>query len=947
MLIPTSFLLVQLHMDLLTRVALGRMPGKIKKALKTFSSVLDDAYDIILRNVWKQGEDDIKIARHVFSWLVFTKEPATMTMSMVQRSLCIEEDDTLKAILDKDNEISEEDLIYVCHGLATVDFNTKVIRFIHYTAETYFKRAEIRERLLPKAEEEIAKTCILYLSLDDYLEEALHPLYQYASRNWGHHARQYQDVLKDRIYLLLRSGPQLEASFTHILSGLRKQHLPQWDEEQIVFEPSSSEDNTGLAVQPLHVAAFFGLGTIFRDPLLRHFHIDEADIRGWSPLRWAAIGRSENTARLLMDERANMLTKDKSGQETLFWLLGSRKTRVIHGNFAVYNNARCWIGDLLSLKTARSFATVWPEAIRARTSHSIIVLLLNKLEDINIKRERDGRTLLSVAAQNWQWSVVKELILRGANIDLADDRKITPLIWALYSPRHSLVIEKLEAFDSTCIHVGNSTQTSSVFKLDITDIGYSEREIEPAICSLIGRDVKSVYDIDQRTALSLAAESKFYIVVQKLLQRGANPNSKDHIGMTPLHWASRLPCFEKVLIQNITCYGNAAVRFGIHKPKALPLTYLENMTGNRIERTAQLLLCYGADKNATTASWETPYDLAIWDGLDSISELLLMTTFASPEELDTHLDLQQQLGYLAMLHSMVDRRGIFQILTATLFDEAQLSINSAASVDSVTTFGRSKVLLNNSATINNITAFDESKLYTKAKSNIKQINAFSSCSIYIRDETKVNDMNIFDGSSLSIFAIASVNYLKTYGESITFLYGSTSLKKLSLYEGSHVFIVATASISRLQIFQGAMAHLKGRAEIDNISSFDQSHLVIEDGGKIGKVEMYNNSRGSINYTATAVEAVHTTDMSKLVVICKDGTFRNIEASGFSQIALGGDGVLNYYSITVMDSAEASVSISLNFEESCSRIGIRYHNLSQAMVKYEGLVEEGESEWNWL
>lgn len=83
--------------------------------------------------------------------------------------------------------------------LVTVDEQSHIIHFVSDTTQEYFGRTQIS--WLPDAQRDIATTCVIYLLFDAFesdfcptdeeFEERprLNPLYDYAARNWGHHAR--------------------------------------------------------------------------------------------------------------------------------------------------------------------------------------------------------------------------------------------------------------------------------------------------------------------------------------------------------------------------------------------------------------------------------------------------------------------------------------------------------------------------------------------------------------------------------------------------------------------------------------------------------------------------------------------------------------------------------------------------------------------------------------
>lgn len=107
-------------------------------------------------------------------------------------ALAIEIDESC---LDEDNFSDIEEMIDVCAGLVTVDENSKVIRFIHYTTQEYFER--IRDIRFPGSKDHIALSCITYLSYDDLDVDASRRfslscnwgLVKYAASHWGYHAR--------------------------------------------------------------------------------------------------------------------------------------------------------------------------------------------------------------------------------------------------------------------------------------------------------------------------------------------------------------------------------------------------------------------------------------------------------------------------------------------------------------------------------------------------------------------------------------------------------------------------------------------------------------------------------------------------------------------------------------------------------------------------------------
>src|SRR5436309_1413742 len=187
------FLLAQLHLDSLIG---KRSPKAIRIALKTLpkgSEALDNAYEEAMERIEGQIADSQELAKQVLSWITCAKRP--LTTLELRYALAVE---IGESELDEENLPEIEDMVSVCAGLVTVDEESNIIRLIHYTTQEYFERTWTS--WFPNAQRDIATTCVTYLTFDAFeagfcsTDEAfetrlqLNPLYDYAARNWGHHA---------------------------------------------------------------------------------------------------------------------------------------------------------------------------------------------------------------------------------------------------------------------------------------------------------------------------------------------------------------------------------------------------------------------------------------------------------------------------------------------------------------------------------------------------------------------------------------------------------------------------------------------------------------------------------------------------------------------------------------------------------------------------------------
>src|SRR4051812_8597884 len=102
------------------------------------------------------------VAKQVLSWITCAKRPLT-TVELCH-ALAVETDDSEK--FDEENLPVIEDIVTVCTGLVTVDKESDIIRFVHYSTQEYFERTW--QDWFPNAQKDIALTCATYLSYETF-----------------------------------------------------------------------------------------------------------------------------------------------------------------------------------------------------------------------------------------------------------------------------------------------------------------------------------------------------------------------------------------------------------------------------------------------------------------------------------------------------------------------------------------------------------------------------------------------------------------------------------------------------------------------------------------------------------------------------------------------------------------------------------------------------------
>ncbi|KUJ12762.1 uncharacterized protein LY89DRAFT_192295 [Mollisia scopiformis] len=872
------FLPAKLHMDILgdaadasltpygVAVALQTLPSFRNKSRAQASEAYQEAYQTILKNIWDQSHADL--ARKVLSWVVFAEKVSTLTISIVQRAISIDalrtaseniernaaldDEDQLSELEDEDdisftspqsNEIAEEVLLSVCRGLVTVDNSSGRIRLVHYTAESYFASEVVQRRFFPKAQEDLAEACIACLSSDDAYE---HPLYKYSSRHWGHHARHAESQLQQKIEYLIQDTRVSRDCSRSILHALPPSWLP------------SKRSSLKHPLKPLHLAAYFDLKLTAMQLLANGVQIDCQDSREWNAMKWAVVGESEELVTLLYERQPSLLCN-----EIVFWAINSRPRETIFSSLTLSGRSKVSLGNILTVKSSQSFATTLPKTVIPNSSPTVVQFLLNNVHDIDASREVDGRTLLSLVAENWQWDYVRTLLDRGANVNLKDKKQMTPLLWALQSPRQRTTIASLTVCDRALLSIGDITNVNPSLKINISDNSISEKHIESNIRRLIGQDLEAM-DWTKRTALSLAAEGRFHTIVEALLTQGANSNTSDANGMTPLHYACCLPCFQTVTIQSLTCLDRANVRLGATKIPELSVVKMHQIINKPIERSVRLLLTHEASRTARNAFGETPLSLAVSEQLESYAELLRNHGTQDEQQDSTKRGNQQMKDYARLLSAMLDRRGQFDIHSVTTADRSNLLVYATSTISSLTTTNRSRVVLIDRPRLSSVTAMDRSTLIIHASAFITSLFTDNRSRVFLKGQSNVSSANGMGRSFLRIGANTQITEIQA-SENCKVLTEDQSQSTTVLgMDTSKLWFQGQTGISSIEMSGNCSIHTKGTSEVTNILVCQNSRLFLEAKSQVAKIQ--TQGRGRVWTTGSCQLAlVDGTDSSALIL----------------------------------------------------------------------------------
>ena len=460
----------------------------MEDAIEAMPHDLHQAFYQTLARVQRQPDGRKRLGMKVLQWI-----------SHAQSSLTVEELSEALAVkpgnpsLNPRRRPSPNIMIECCMGLVTVDRESSSIRLVHYTLQEFFRNR--REEIFPLGEEELAETCITYLSFDDFIhgccEDAAaiersmkdYPFLRYASSHWGHHVQlAHCDRINGLALRLLHSPPHrsLSLQVARFSYGYRKEY---WEADEVnsqnafycacgfgleaaVCNMLDSEDididaATHIGTTALIRAASSGQVEIVKLLMSRGADPTRANWYG-SALHCAAEAGQCESIRVLLDSGMNIDLRDTFGRTPLHCASDQRHTLAIEilldmgadpnaqdnaGVMLIHDTAQAGderlmqrlLGDArvdLSATTARGF-TVLHSAATGRSTN-VVGMLLGRGFAIEA-RGNDGCTALHLAAFWGQEGVIRLLIEAGANVNAKRNDQATPISLAAAANHKSIV----------------------------------------------------------------------------------------------------------------------------------------------------------------------------------------------------------------------------------------------------------------------------------------------------------------------------------------------------------------------------------------------------------------------------------------------------------------------------------------------------------------------------
>jgi ankyrin repeat protein len=475
--------------------------------------------------------------------------------------------------LDLDDLPFEKSLIDCCYGLVVVDKQTSSIRLVHKSLQDFLKIQHDKKKIFETGQNDIARTCITYMSFsdmtmdsydtstvasliqcnpiryrpDEVLRVSVHinkyPFLQYAIHFWGEHVRKglnYQETTDLAVNLLLNRDDRYCISRNlHLLA------LDEFTQSTYSFfpplNPCKSQHTDHLFLSSLgdfsgiHLAAHFGLDAMFTSFLDRFPSLDiNQEICCETALSVAVHRGHEAVVRLLLErEDIHVHASDE----------------LRHLEFAI----------------AHDHAT-------------ILRLFLDNGADPNLRNSM-GQPLLLWATQLRYHNAVRVLVEKGANLDLPNSSGQTPLWFAAcsgYTDISLLLLEKGAKVDSQSNYGSSALLTAAYNSHTDTLLLLLEK----------GADINLRNPRSGETPLCAAAGMPMLIapirykyrneeVVRILLEKGANINTPNNNGETPLSTAAVLG---KVKLVRLLLTNNANINSRDNKGKT-PLALVQSLIG--------------------------------------------------------------------------------------------------------------------------------------------------------------------------------------------------------------------------------------------------------------------------------------------------------------------------------------------------------------------------------
>ncbi|KAL8991865.1 MAG: hypothetical protein Q9169_007581 [Polycauliona sp. 2 TL-2023] len=481
------FLLARLHVESLASAA-GLSVKHVRNKLRTLPSTLKGTYDDAMERIENQEPDHRRIALKAMAWVCYAFR--ALSLKELQHALAVEPGDT---VLDEDLVMDGQSITSLCAGLVVVDQRTNIVNLVHYSTKSHFD--DTRHIQFPEYHAKITLVCATYLTLDSLKGAKIwemvqdYPLACYAAQFMGDHARNSpEESLEPSILDMicnLFSHPDKRKPLLSLLDGL--------DLIQAGFY-SKGRPLTRAQTEALIDAS---IETEMPTLLESGMQIGDSD------------ASSTTDSKITTESETSTLLGDRAEDEEVW------ETKI--------KNSR--IPEVTALHLAASMGLA-----------KIASLLLKETTNIDAVDET-GKTALALALERGFEKAVEFLLNSGACVDLRHDHGrgvlllITERGW--YTAGNILMERTRQKAEEEApgrardriyfllaAYEDNIGESRRLVANEELDLGTNDRDISAA-------------------ALVLAVEKGLIQMVETLLELGTDVNSKDYLGQTALHRATR------------------------------------------------------------------------------------------------------------------------------------------------------------------------------------------------------------------------------------------------------------------------------------------------------------------------------------------------------------------------------------------------------------------------
>ena len=629
-------------------------PRKIKAALATFPkesgfAAYNAAYDETLSRITTQAPGFRDLAFKAISWITLAQR--SLTIRELEHALAVEPEDK---DFDPDNIHDIEVIRSVCAGLVVFDEETGTARFVHYTTQEYFRGGS--HEFLNDAHHLLASTSMTYLLFEGVLEDNRwektssgvstmtyyypvhkYALLNYASQFWSLHTRNSEpsDTIQHALRLLNDQEHLMNVlaiNWELVYRAMETQGSSTWY-WSLVEHGSGIEAFPryiyGLSHSRLCTAASLGLLKVVEILIAQGADVNQEKVAGpITALHHAVVREHEGIVALLLEEGAdpNLSPKEgiicaplyiaaRLGSEYIVKLLVDRGADVMWKSYMGETPLNIAIskGHLSIAKylLQKSRGSVYLPALLCKAARNGETHIAAWLLDLGVDVQAPenylyGPSAIDFAVNHYHNDMAKLLFHHGANLcqpvlwDWMEIRPLQTLLQRAASAGNLSTVEFILSFGphpdhpaGECIVTSTGSPLRGKYKSDThSPLFYA--------CALGPKNINtfknSTYD-DPLHFYSAYYQGQYYRIAEALLAQGADVNTYDDDGVSPLHFAALTE--HALMVQLLLDYGASVNQKDIFGRTALHIATL-SLDKRKIDRMdstriIEMLIEHGAE----------------------------------------------------------------------------------------------------------------------------------------------------------------------------------------------------------------------------------------------------------------------------------------------------------------------------------------------------------------